>query len=76
MNTDRYGFFSKKGPKTREEVRSSLRVVPGGKAATPVWLDNRELNEDRFLREHYLDKNYLFGIVAESDAPYHDDDDD
>ncbi len=72
-NTEKSGFFSRKRPKTREEVRKSLTLVQGGKAGSPVWLDNRNMQEDQFLREHYLDRNYTFGILPEAGSGYHRD---
>ena len=69
---DKGRFFGGQPSKSREEVRKSLRVVTGGKVPerTTSWLDNDNLRQDRFLREHYLDRGYLFGIVAEEDSQY------
>lgn len=75
--TEKHGLFPPPQPKTREEVRKSLRLVTGGKPATPVvngWLDDRSLQEDRFLRDHYLDRGYLFGIIPDGTSLYGEDD--
>jgi hypothetical protein len=55
MANGHHGFWSTERTKNREEVRKSLRVVQGGKSLWPTRLDTEALENDPFLREHYLE---------------------
>ncbi len=42
---------------SREDLKKHLRVVQGGKASPPTpLLDEAVLNDDKFLRSHYLER--------------------
>lgn len=71
--SERTGFFSsRRVRRTPEELRSLLRVVPGGKAAAGDDVDRRPLDEDRFLREHFLDRSYPSSIIVTPPGPFND----
>jgi hypothetical protein len=49
-----FNFFSTDGNKRRENLRKSLKLIRGGKQSEPT-IDSQDLNNDPFLREHYLE---------------------
>jgi hypothetical protein len=46
--------YGKSWDEKRRMLREKLRLVRGGKSSDGVQLDRSQLNDDPFLREHYL----------------------